>query len=122
MTLRLNIWQLDLIVAISVLCIVVSCWLLRATRMETQSVSRKHLVGVERELVVLPLAGALFRLFQQLAFTAFALVLWTVKHPGDYALLSLYIVGQGTMPFHSYLLLLRQRRANRRIPPPAKET
>lgn len=117
MTLRYQSWPLDLIMALSLVSVVVSVWLVWETRRTTQHAHTKHLVGVEAEFVTLPLAGAVFRLAQQLAFGAFALVLWTVPRPGMYPLIALYVLGQGTMPLHSFLLLRRQQRALRRIPP-----
>lgn len=117
MTLRYRSWELDLIVILSLICLVVSAWLVWRTRRATIEGHAKHLIGAEHEFIDLPLAGALWRLGQQLAFAAFAVVLWTVKRPGEYPLLALYCIAQGTMPLHSFLLLRRQQRALRRIPP-----
>ncbi len=117
MTLRYQSWELDLIVAFSALCLLVSLALVWASLRVTAQLNRKHLIGAEREFVNLPIAGAQFRLLQQLAFSAFAVILWVLLHPGLYPLLVFYLVAQGSIPFHSLLLLRAQRRANRKIPP-----
>lgn len=117
MTLRYMSWPLDLIVGVSFLSVAISLWLLWATRKATAESKRRHLIGAEWEFIDLPLSGALFRLVQQLAFTGFALVLWLVTRPGLYPVIALYVIGQGSIPVHSFLMLSAQRRALRKIPP-----
>lgn len=119
MTLRATNWQLDLVVAASLLTTVIGLWFVYASRHTRQEALTRHLVGLERQMLFLPLAGALFRLLQSLGFLTVALVLWLVQRPPSDLLLVLYLLGIGVMPVHSLLVLRHQRRLLRQIPPSA---